>query len=359
MLLSEFTYPLTDQNIAYFPPTIRGESNLLVINTDGLDETNFKTKLTIDKYKNLYKYLENGDQVVLNNTKVIPARILGKNIRGANIEILLLENHNDKKFQVNAIIRGNIKEWEDLYIGKKKILKITEKVGEFGKVRILMKWEKLSELAQMPLPPYIERENVLEDRTRYQTVMAKVEGSVAAPTASLNITPELLENFKKSNIDYDYLTLHCGYGTFNAIKAEVIEEHEMHSEYFEIPNSLWEKINSSNKKIVAVGTTVTRTLEYLHSNPQMVNETNIKGEADIFLFPGKHFHIVDKLVTNFHAPNSTPLMLTIAFFIHKLSTTGITETEIHRYKKIFFEIYQFALDNNFKFLSYGDSMLII
>lgn len=343
MKVADFNYFLPPAQIADFPPEIRGASRLLVLhrNTGEIEHK---------RYPDLVDYLNPGDVLILNDTKVIKARLLADTKLGAQKEIFLLEKHstdsNDTHVH-NAIYRGALHVNDILTVGNANI--IVSEIRDDGTITIKSDTdlEKLADsIGHTPLPPYIKREDIKEDVERYQTVFAREKGSVAAPTASLNMTEELLEKIRAKGIKICYLTLHVGLGTFSPIKVDNLSEHKMHSEYFIIPAetvSAIQQAKKNNSSVVALGTTVTRALEYskekiLYEPPQTVS-----GEADIFIYPGYQFGVVDKLVTNYHAPRSTVLMLTAAF-------AGWDKLK---------PAYESAIASGYSFLSYGDSMLIL
>lgn len=340
MRISDFDYNLPDERIAHFPPKIRGQTRLLLINKQ-------TGQLTDDSYSNLTKYLEPGDVVVLNNTKVIKARLLATNSKNQPRELLLIEEHGEKSsYSRKAIYRGSLHDGEVLKVGKVTVT--IKKILEGGLAEISSQ-ANLLDLAEqhgtVPLPPYMKRQADTADVERYQTVFAKQAGSVAAPTASLNFTEKLVDELTTKGVQIVYLTLHVGLGTFLPIRTDEVEEHTMHSEYFEIPKETVVAIKQakqSRKKILAVGTTVARTLEFAHQQILADTPTDISDEANIFIYPGYKFKVVDKLLTNFHAPRSTVLMLTAAF-------AGWEHLQ---------KAYQHAVEHEYNFLSYGDSTLI-
>ena len=341
MQLTDYTYQLPESAIAIHPPKLRGNTKLLVMNKE--------SGLTQDSsYKELDSFLLPGDVLVMNNTKVIPARLLVKTESGAERELLLLEQHGKQKDHHTSLImyRRKIRVGQELFAGDVSIT--VDEVFPNGTARIHSAtdlWELAESFGSVPLPPYMHREEEKEDRERYQTVFAKEKGSVAAPTASLNMTPELLSSIKNKGIEICELTLHVGLGTFMPIRVEDVTKHKMHQEYFEIPNEtvqLIKKAKEQGRRVIAVGTTVTRTLEYA-ANKILDGESDISGEADIFIYPGYNFQIVDGLLTNFHAPQSTVLMMAAAF-------AGWDNLK---------SAYNHALAEKYTFLSYGDSMLIV
>ncbi len=340
MHISDFSYDLPESKIATHPPKVRGSSKLLVLSR--------KTgQIEHDLYKNFVNYVQPGDVVVLNDTKVIKARLIAR--RGEKQrEFLLLERHSRQldTHHWKVLYRGKIKVGETYIVGQTEIL--VEEVLEGG-LACISSTSDLLELSDtsgnVPLPPYIKRSATQEDIERYQTEFARVAGSVAAPTASLNFTEELIDKLTAKGVEITYLTLHVGLGTFLPIRTDDVEDHEMHSEYFEIPASttaIIKQAKNNNKRVFAVGTTVTRTLEYAQEQILKSSTSDLTGEADIFIYPGYSFKIVDGLLTNFHAPKTTVLMLAAAF-------AGWDNLK---------EAYDSALKSGYKLLSYGDSMLI-
>ncbi len=341
MQISDYSYTLPEDRIAYYPPSKRGNSRLLVLD---------RGSGTIEhrRYAELSDYLKSGDVVVLNDTKVIKARLSALNSEGGHRELLLLEQHGNSKVPLyhRCLVRGKVHKGDTLQVGDARLhVEDTDPDG-IAVIRSESSWEQLSEQhGNVPLPPYIKRTATPEDERRYQTVFAKQSGSVAAPTASLNFTKDLQAELIAKGVKVVYMTLHVGLGTFLPIRSETVEEHTMHSEYFEIPQATAEAIaeaKQTGKAVCAVGTTVVRTLEYCAQQLTTGSPTALSGEADIFIYPGYEFKIVDKLVTNFHAPKSTVLMLAAAF-------AGWDNLQ---------KAYQEALSSGYRFLSYGDSMLI-
>ena len=340
MQLSDYTYKLPDEAIAIHPPKVRGETRLLVLQKkDG--------SIRDAHYKRLDNFLRAGDVLVMNNTKVIPARLLVKTESGAERELLLLEKHGKQADHHASLVmyRRKIRADQELFAGDASI--VVDEVFPNGTARIHSTkdlWELADALGSVPLPPYMHREEEPEDRERYQTVFAKEKGSVAAPTASLNMTSELLQKVKDKGVEICELTLHVGLGTFMPIRVEDVTKHKMHQEYFEIPNSTAatiRKAKEEGRRVIAVGTTVTRTLEFA-ADQILRGDKDINGEADIFIYPGYNFKIIDGLLTNFHAPQSTVLMMAAAF-------AGWDNLK---------SAYAHALLQKYTFLSYGDSMLI-
>ena len=341
MKLSDYNYELPKERIAQHPPKKRGDAKLLVLDKN-------TSKIEDKKYSDVLKYLNTGDVLVLNNTKVIKARLEAVGADGKKYEILLTEKHGqaEDKYHHKAMYRGKLKAGMDLAIDKYNV----RVLGVYEDGTVLLEstadfMEIAESLGHVPLPPYMKREDTKEDAERYQTEFAKSEGSVAAPTASLNFTDELIDKLKAKGIEVCYLTLHVGLGTFMPIRTDDIKKHKMHSEWFCIPAATIKKINNAKKtgnNVLAVGTTVARTLEY--TSDQIIEcKESIEGEANIFIYPGYEFKIVDILLTNFHAPKSTVLMLAGAFagWDNLLSA------------------YDHAIKKEYNFLSYGDSMLIV
>ena len=339
MKVSEFNYELPEELIAQTPLEKRDESRLMILNAK---------KQTIEHkiFKDIIKYLEPGDCLVRNNTKVIPARIYGKKETGAHVEFLLLNNIEGDIWE--TIVRPGNK----LHIGTKVIFgdgilkaEILDVMpGGTRKVKFIYEGifnEILDKIGLMPLPPYIHEE--LKDNDRYQTVYAKYEGSAAAPTAGLHFTPELLEEIEKKDVKIANVTLHVGIGTFRPVKEETVEAHEMHTEHYYIKKEDADKINETKKngkRVIAVGTTSCRVLETIANEDGLVKET--EGDTSIFIYPGYNFKCIDGLITNFHLPQSTLLMLVSAFI-------G---------KDYIMRAYNEAVKQKYRFFSFGDAMFL-
>ena len=340
MELKEFYYDLPENLIAQVPIAKRDESRLMVLN---------RNAQTIEHkiFKDIIDYLEPGDCLVRNNTKVIPARIYGKKETGANVEFLLLNNIEGDIWE--CIVRPGNK----LHIGTKvifgngllnaEILEVMK--GGTRRVKFTYKGifnEILDQIGLMPLPPYIHEE--LKEKDRYQTVYAKYQGSAAAPTAGLHFTNELLEKLQEKGVQIANVTLHVGIGTFRPVKVEKIEEHHMHTEHYYIKKEDADKINEAKKngkRIISVGTTSCRVLESIADEKGFVKET--EGDTSIFIYPGYKFKCIDALITNFHLPESTLLMLVSAL-------AG---------KDYIMKAYKEAVKNKYRFFSFGDAMFII
>ncbi len=341
MQLKDFYFDLPEKLIAQVPLKDRTSSKLMVINKETGEikhEPNFKAILN---------YLKEGDCLVLNDTKVIPARLFGKRKHtGANIEILLLERKENDKWEA-LVNPGKKAKIGDIIVFGDGILEGTiEDIIEDGNRIISFKYngifeEVLDQLGQMPLPPYIKER--LEDKNRYQTVYAKNDGSAAAPTAGLHFTNELLEELKTKGIKIAKLTLHVGLGTFRPVKVDNILEHKMHSEYYSLDEENAKIINDAKKnggRIITVGTTSTRTLESIADENGIVKADS--GYTNIFIYPSYKFKIVDNLITNFHLPESSLIMLVSAF--------STRENIINAYNQ--------AVLNEYRFFSFGDAMFL-
>ena len=340
MELSEFNYDLPQELIAQVPIKNRDESRLLILdrNTQTLEDKIFR---------DIIDYLEPGDCLVRNNTKVIPARLYGKKDTGANVEFVLLKNIEGDIWE--AMVRPGNK----LHIGAKVIfgngLLIAEILDttEDGTRKVKFTYdgifnEILDQIGLMPLPPYIHES--LKDNDRYQTVYAKYEGSAAAPTAGLHFTPELLKKIEEKGIDIANVTLHVGIGTFRPVKETNIEDHHMHTEHYYIKQEDADKINKAKlagKRVIAVGTTSCRTLETI-ADPETGMVSVCEGDTGIYIYPGYKFKCIDGLITNFHLPESTLIMLVSAF-------AG---------KDYIMKAYKHAVDEKYKFFSFGDAMFI-
>ena len=342
MKLEEFDFYLPEELIAQTPLLKRDTSKLLTINKK---ENTYEHKV----FSDIIDYFNPGDTLVLNNTRVMPARLYGqKKDTGAAIEVLLLKNkeHNmweclvkpAKRIKVGSIVSfgDGIMEAECV-----KVLDDGFRYFEFKYEGIFQ--ERLDELGTMPLPPYIKER--LTDKERYQTVYSKEVGSSAAPTAGLHFTNELLDKIKQKGVNIVYLTLHVGLGTFRPVSVENIEDHDMHSEYYTLDKEAANVINETKKnggRVFSVGTTSTRTLETIARD----NDGEIvpaSGWTNIFIYPGFEFKCVDGLITNFHLPKSSLIMLVSAFY--------------NREKVL--ELYKIAVENKYRFFSFGDAMIII
>lgn len=337
---SDFYYDLPDELIAQVPLENRTHSRLMVLDKEN---GNIEHKHFYD----IVDYLNAGDCIVINDTKVLPARLFGaKKDTKAVIELLLLKRVEDKKWETlvkpgkKAKLGTEIVFKEGLLEGKIVDVQDTgNRIIEFKYDGIFE--EILDQLGEMPLPPYIHEK--LEDKDRYQTVYASHPGSAAAPTAGLHFTKEIIKVLEDKGVNIARLTLHVGLGTFRPVKAEYITEHTMHSEYYEITEEEAEKINiakDNGKKVISVGTTSTRTLETISDDNGHVKASS--GWTDIFIYPGYKFKLVDGLITNFHLPESTLIML--------VSTLAGKENTMNAYKE--------AVKEKYRFFSFGDAMFI-
>lgn len=340
MHLSDFNYNLPQELIAQDPLTKRSDSRLMVVGRE--DGT-----ITHKHFYDIIDYVNQGDCLVVNDTKVIPARLMGvKEETGASIEVLLLKRKEEKVWETlvkpgkKARVGARISFGDGLLTGE--VVEIVEEGNRLIRFEYEGIWEELlDQLGQMPLPPYITHQ--LKDRNRYQTVYAKHDGSAAAPTAGLHFTTELLEQLKEKGVEIAHVTLHVGLGTFRPVKVDNIYEHHMHSEFYVVEQEEADKINAAKERgnrIISVGTTSTRTLESVADENGVVRAGS--GWTDIFIYPGYQFKVVDCLITNFHLPESTLLMLVSAF--------STRENMLHAY--------EVAVEERYRFFSFGDAMLI-
>ena len=339
MLVSDFNYNLPEENIAIRPPKVRGTTRLLVLNRKN-------GQVTDSKYADLADFLEPGDLIVLNDTRVMRSRVFTELPDGRPRELVVLEKHDGEIDHV--MYRGKLHEGDQLTVKNvaddsktTDTITIKEILGN-GTATVTASRELtdiVADYGNVPLPPYLHRDADKNDIKRYQTIWAKELGSAAAPTASLNMTKELMQKLVDKGVQIQYLTLHVGLGTFLPIRSDNVEDHHMHSEWFHIPAETIKAIESTKAaghRVIAVGTTVTRTLEF------WAKTGKTEGEDNIFIYPGFEFKVIDALVTNFHAPKSTVLMLTAAF-------AGWENLK---------PAYEHAVSSGYKLLSYGDSMFI-
>ena len=340
MKTSDFNFELPERLIAQVPLKERTASRLMLLNK----------KTGEIKHKHFYDlidYLNSGDCLVLNNTKVIPARLFGEKYpSGGKVEFLLLTRKSEKTWEVLVKPGKKAKVGDVITFGEGLLRAEIQEIIEDGKRIAAFEYEGLFEevldkLGEMPLPPYIHEK--LEDKDRYQTVYAKYEGSAAAPTAGLHFTEALLEKMKQKGIKIAYVTLHVGLGTFRPVKAEDILEHEMHSEFYSIEEEdalIINETKKNGKKVISVGTTSTRTLETNADEEGMIKAGN--GWTSIFIYPGYHFKCVDGLITNFHLPESTLIML--------VSALAGRENVLRAYNE--------AVKEEYRFFSFGDAMFL-
>ncbi len=333
MKTAEYDFPLPEELIALRPAEERDASRLFVLGKDGDSHALFS---------DLPRFLSPGDLVVINNTKVFPARIFGRKTSGKRLDMILIREKSPGEWEIMS--KGR-------YTGRVEVCGIAARITD-GSTAVFDSSADLRahlwEEGLMPLPPYIRREPDALDRERYQTVYASIEGSIAAPTAGLHFTPRLLHGLSERNVAVRTVTLHVGTGTFRPVRAENLEDHQMDSEYFEIDPSLLEEINdvkSQGRRVVAVGTTTTRCLEAFASGRFQTLSHNgiLRATTDIFIHEGYAPRIVDSLITNFHLPHSTPLMLTAAF-------SG---------RERLLSAYRTAISMGYRFFSYGDAMLVL
>jgi S-adenosylmethionine:tRNA ribosyltransferase-isomerase len=368
MKLSEFDYVLPKELIAKYPLKEREKCRLMVLDRE-------KRSIAHKAFEDIAGYFNKGDLLVLNDTKVIPARLFGRRKTGGKVELFLLEKKNPI---CEALVRpsGRLKEGEKIILESGAEAEVLTR-GEVGRfVKFDRPIDEILESGHVPLPPYIDRLDEPDDKGSYQTVYAAKEGATASPTAGLHFTKEMLGRLAISGVRLAYVTLHTNYGTFAPVKTEDVESHKMHKEYFELPADTIEAVNETKKnggKVFAVGTTSTRVLE--HCAPSVIarrpkadeaiskngiasapyhsslrssgtgprNDDSLKGCTDIYIYPGYKFKIVDHLITNFHLPKSTLMLLVSAF-------AG---------KDFIFEAYRQAIEEKYRFFSYGDAMLIL
>lgn len=348
MHINDFDYELPEELIAQKPADKRDASRLLVVHRE-TGETEHK------HFYDILEYLNEGDCLVLNNSKVLPARLYGiKEGTGAKVEFLLIKRIDGDRWETMVRPGKRLKPGDSVMFSEDPLLKADiidygndgTRIVEFSYDGIFM--ERLEEIGSMPLPPYIERQSENEDRDRYQTVYCKEEGSVAAPTAGLHFTEELLEKARAKGVELAYVTLHVGIGTFRPVKCENIEDHSMHFEEYHIDEKTAEIINrakAEGRRVISVGTTSTRTVEsaaYFDEEKDCWQVRSGENSTGIFIYPGYEFRIIDSLITNFHLPKSTLLMLISALYDRE---------------KIL-EVYQEAIREKYRFFSYGDAMFI-
>lgn len=396
--ISDYTYSLPEERIAKFPLAHRDESKLLICN---------KGEISHDVFKNIKTYLPSGSLMICNNTRVIQARLHFHKDTGALIEVFLLEPHTPRDYEQVFQRRkscswicmiGNLKKWKEgrlkrtIIVAGREVTLSVERCGEEQTGYVCtFNWDTdasfadiLDAVGELPIPPYLNRPTQESDKTTYQTVYSKIKGSVAAPTAGLHFTPAVLQDIDAYGVERDEVTLHVGAGTFRPVKSERIEGHEMHREFFSVRRSTIDKLIEHGGHAVAVGTTSVRTLESLYyigcrllQNPNLEeeelcigqwepyetsmqgvdsvkaltavrswlqdrNKMSIHSSTKIIIVPGYKYHIVNYLITNFHQPQSTLLLLVSAFI-----------GEDWR------KVYEYALKNDFRFLSYGDSSLLV
>ncbi len=337
MKKSDFSFDLPKELIAQHPKAQRSHSRLLVVNknTNEIEDLHFY---------DLIKFLNKGDLLVFNNTKVIPARLYGKKISGGKVEVFIERLLNDQTAIVMLKANKSPKLGSLIYF-EQHALKITAKKGMFYLVETQHS-ASLSELMEnyghMPLPPYIRREDEKQDKNRYQTIYAKEKGAVAAPTAGLHFDQKLLQQIHDKGVACSFVTLHVGAGTFQPVKTDSISDHTMHKEWLHVGQDTVDLVNktkAAGNKVIAVGTTAVRCLETASRSGTI---TTFTGDTNIFIYPGYTFKCVDKLLTNFHLPESTLIMLVSALYGRQRTLAA----------------YQHAIANEYRFFSYGDGMFI-
>jgi len=338
MRRDEFFYQLPEELIAQFPSEQRGSSRLLTMACPS-------GKLTDLEFSNLPGLLNAGDLLVFNDTRVIPARLLGNKETGGKVEILLERVLDDQRILAQVRASKPPKPGSLIHLQGDIKLELMERQDDMfvldviGEITVL---ELMQRIGHMPLPPYIQRDDNVDDVDRYQTVYAKKPGAVAAPTAGLHFTDELIQEITEQGIDSVFVTLHVGAGTFQPVRVDNIEEHQMHSEYLEVSADVCEKVRQCKARggrVIAVGTTAVRCLE---TAAQAGELKPYQGETDIFIYPGYEFKVIDVLITNFHLSESTLLMLVSAF----ARTDNIMNA------------YQHAIEQRYRFFSYGDAMFL-
>ncbi len=339
MKTSDFDYELPEELIAQTPAEPRDSSRMLCYRRD-TDEVSHRI------FRDLPEILRPGDLLVRNNTRVLPARLYGFTPHGGRVEVLLLKRRSLAEWEVLVKPGKKAREGAELFFSEELSLVVKGRTGE-GERIVEFRYDGvfediISRLGEMPLPPYIHEK--LADGERYQTVYSKVNGSAAAPTAGLHFTPALFDRLREKGVETADILLHVGLGTFRPVKAEEITGHHMHSEYYEIDEINADKINRAKRegrRVIAVGTTSVRTLESVADENGFVR--SCRGNTEIFIFPGYRFRCVDGLITNFHLPKSTLIMLISAF--------------LGREKTL--ELYNLAVKNRYRFFSFGDAMLLL
>jgi S-adenosylmethionine:tRNA ribosyltransferase-isomerase len=350
MKLSDFDYDLPKELIAQYPSGYRDDSRLIVFRRErgGISETRFA---------NIIRYMQSGDLVVINNSKVIPARIFGKKATGARIEIFLIRQAENGNWIALLKPSKRVREGDEILVGEEGDSIVLVREIENGEWEVKLsatvpEWDFIESYGEIPLPPYIKRESGKIDIGRYQTVYASSKGSVAAPTAGLHFTEEIMRKIQWKGCTVLSLTLHIGPGTFRPLRNEIVEDNKLSPEYIRIKKKVWDEIKlakKDNRRVIAVGTTTTRMLESLASGAiddrredEIDGETWISGNTRLFIYPGYKFKVVDALVTNLHLPRSSLFLLVSAF--------AGRENMLHAY--------EWAANRGVRFYSYGDAMFI-
>ncbi len=330
---SEYSFNLPDDLIARYPLDQRSASRLMAVSRENHSLDHYK-------FSNLLNILNANDLLVLNNTKVIPARLFGQKGSGGKVEVLIERISSEYGALAHLKANRSVKIGTEIYLDEDSYLTVTDRENDlFVLVANKPVRQILDSYGHIPLPPYLNREDEVSDRERYQTCFAKHEGAVAAPTASLHFDEELLLSIREKGVDIGYLTLHVGAGTFLPLREEQIATKRLHKEYMSVSLELCDKIDkakANDGRVIAVGTTAVRSLETSGGKP-------FEGDTDIFIYPGYDFKIVDGMVTNFHLPESSLMMLVSAF-------AG---------RDLIMNAYQSAIENKYRFYSYGDAMVIL
>lgn len=343
MLIADFDYQLPEELIAQTPPENRGNSRMLLLDRRGAQWSD-------ESFARLPEFLQSGDALVLNNTKVFPARLLGNSESGAKIEIFLVREIEENTWETLARPARRLRAGKKIFFGDRLSAEVLEKTDEgraVVKFHAIGDFETvLDEIGKTPLPPYIKRERDAPDadRERYQTIFASRRGAIAAPTAGLHFTPEILEEIKRRGVNIAEITLHVGYGTFEPVRASDLSAHRVQPESYEISADAAAILNEAKAhggRVIAVGTTTTRALESAFSNENKIIAG--RGEASLTITPGYKFKVVDGLLTNFHLPQSSLLVLVSTFAGHDLTMRA----------------YNHAVSARYRFYSYGDCMLIL
>lgn len=332
----DFYFELPEELIAQYPLAQRSDSRLLTYNRKTQTHAHHQ-------FKDLSQFLQEGDLLVMNNSKVIPARLFGTKDSGGKVELLIERLQGENAFLAHIKASKTPRPGTLIHLDNKWCLKVLEKLDDLYHCQVFGKTEKmLDEIGHMPLPPYINRADESTDLDRYQTVYAMHKGSVAAPTAGLHFDDELLEQLQQKGVSLAYSTLHVGAGTFRPVRTDAIKDHKMHREHFTVSEALCEAVNKARaeaRRVIAVGTTALRSLESAAVDGKLVP---CSRDTDIFIYPGYQFQICDALITNFHLPESTLLMLVSAFIGHKEAMT----------------LYQEAINKGYRFFSYGDASFL-
>ena len=353
MRVADFYFDLPDELIAHYPKTERTASRLLQLNGENGD-------IFHRTFADVLELIHPGDLMIFNNTRVIPARMFGRKISGGKIEVLVERVLSESHFLAHVRASKAPKEGAELILGEDKLGEgngvktlMVGRQGSLFEIEIAEKqtalFDVLQQIGHMPLPPYIDRPDEKADQERYQTVYNKVPGAVAAPTAGLHFDDELLAKLKEKGVNFAFVTLHVGAGTFQPVRVENIEDHVMHAEYVEVQQEVCDAIlaaKKAGKRVIAVGTTSVRSIESAAlAAEEKQRDVLIEpyfSDTSIFIYPGKKFRVVDCLITNFHLPESTLIMLVSAF-------AGFSHT---------MNAYKSAVENRYRFFSYGDAMFI-